>query len=331
MFESFGRGFRMIMASIKMGWQDWRLLLPSILTVVSNFFFAILLFVQGNAKIGGQVQGVAQTLGQSGQNMMKSGSPEQFMQMTGLNGPADPSGFGQMVGAGTDMGVVAMMIVAVWWLTNRFLEGVTTALVYCHLTEGSGTGRMNIACQEVLRSLPALIMLGITTLLAKTIARGLRGKGGTGGMGFGVDFLAGIVAVFWTLAGHLILPAIVIEGTSFWGALKRADRMAQGNLLTIGVGEVGVGLICKATTALVWAGGAAGFLGAYALQMQTSPLFFMAAFLWVSTVVVVTAMCNYIRASFYTCLYVWAIEAEAVEETERAQIKAPAPLAAALA
>ncbi len=217
------------MASIKMGWQDWRLLLPSILTVVSNFFFAILLFVQGNAKIGGQVQGVAQTIGQSGQNMMKSGSPEQFMQMTGLNGPADPSGFGQMVGAGTDMGVVAMMIVAVWWLTNRFLEGVTTALVYCHLTEGAGTGKMNIACQEVLRSLPALIMLGITTLLAKTIARGLRGKGGTGGMGFGVDFLAGIVAVFWTLAGHLILPAIVIEGTSFWGALKRADRMALLN------------------------------------------------------------------------------------------------------
>lgn len=319
------------MASIKMGWQDWRLLLPSILTVVSNFFFAILLFVQGNAKVGGQVQGVAAQLGQSGQQIMKSGSPEQFMNMTGLNGVTDPSGLGNMVGAGTDMGVVAMMIVAVWWLTNRFLEGVTTALVYCHLTEGAGTGKMNIACQEVLRSLPALIMLGITTLAAKTIARGLKGKGGTGAMGFGVDFLAGIVAVFWTLAGHLILPAIVIEGTSFWGALKRADRMAQGNLLTIGVGEVGVGLICKLVTGLVWFGGASGFLGAYALQMQTSPLFFMGAFLWVSTVVVVTAMCNYIRASFYTCLYVWAIEAEAVEETERSHIKAPAPLAAALA
>lgn len=319
------------MASIKMGWQDWRLLVPSILTVVSNFFFAILLFVQGNAKMGGQVQGVASQLGQSGQQIMKSGSPEQFMNMTGLNGVTDPSGLGNMVGAGTDMGVVAMMIVAVWWLTNRFLEGVTTALVYCHLTEGAGTGKMNIACQEVLRSLPALIMLGITTLAAKTIARGLKGKGGTGAMGFGVDFLAGIVAVFWTLAGHLILPAIVIEGTSFWGALKRADRMAQGNLLTIGVGEVGVGLICKVVTGLVWFGGASGFLGAYALQMQTSPLFIMGAFLWVSTVVVVTAMCNYIRASFYTCLYVWAIEAEAVEETERTHIKAPAPLAAALA
>ncbi|HEY9786072.1 MAG TPA: hypothetical protein V6D17_11760 [Candidatus Obscuribacterales bacterium] len=321
----------MIAASIKMGWQDWRLLLPSILTVVSNFFFAILLFVQTNAKMGGKVSAAAGQLSQSGQELFRNGQAGQMVGLTALNGPMDPSGFGNMVGTGTDIGLVAGLIVAVWWLTNRFLEGVTTALVYSHLTEGSGSGRFSIACQAVLSSLPALVILGLVTLVAKTIARGLRNHRGTGVLGFGVDFLAGIVTVFWTLAGHLILPSIVIEGTSFWGAMKRADRMASGNLLTIGVGEVGVDVICRLVTALVWAGGVAGFAGAFFLQLQTSPLMFLLGLTWACLVVVVTAMSIYIRSAFYTCLYVWAIEAEAVEETERANIKAPAPLAAALA
>lgn len=39
----------------------------------------------------------------------------------------------------------------------------------------------------------------------------------------------------------------------------------------------------------------------------------------------------YIRSAFYTCLYVWAIEAEAVAEIDRRKITLPGPLAAALA
>lgn len=321
----------MIAASIKMGWQDWRLLLPSILTVVSNFFFGILLFFQMNSKLGGSVSNMAGQLSQSGQDLMRTGQAGQMIGMTTINGPMDPSGFGNMVGTGTDIGLAAGLVIAIWWLTNRFLEGVTTALVYSHLTEGSGSGKFSIACQAVLSSLPALVILGIVTFIAHTVARGLRQRRGTGMLGFGIDFLAGIVTVFWTLAGHLILPSIVIEGTSFWGALKRADRMASGNLLTIGVGEVGVDLICRVVTMLVWAGGSLGVLGAFAVQMQTHPIFILFAMTWAATVIVVTAMSIYIRAAFYTCLYVWAIEAEAVEETERASIKAPAPLAAALA
>jgi hypothetical protein len=61
------------------------------------------------------------------------------------------------------------------------------------------------------------------------------------------------------------------------------------------------------------------------------PVITMAALVWVSGVVVLTAMSIYIRAAFYTCLYVWATESEAVEEAERTRVKAPAPLAAALA
>ncbi|CAN5707357.1 hypothetical protein BH10CYA1_BH10CYA1_06030 [soil metagenome] len=327
----------MIYASIKMGWQDKRLLLPSVLTVFTNFFFAIVLMIEAKQKLGGTGAGVAHQLAAAPHELMNQAKHGEMLAMSGLNGSMDQSGFnalGSIMGSETTFLVTC--IVSVWWLTNRFLEGVTTALVYSHLTEGPGSGKFSTACQAVLTSLPAIVMLGAVTLVAKKLAGWMRDKRGTGIFGFGMNFLAGIVEVFWTLAGHLILPSIVIEGTSFWGALKRADKIAQGNLLTIGVGEVGVDLICRSVSGIVYVIGMAAFGGTWYMNSQgmaavSGPVIIVAGLAWASLVVLVTAMSLYIRASFYTCLYVWAIEAESVEETERSSISAPAPLAAALA
>lgn len=331
MFDSIGRGFRLIWASIRMGWHDKRLLLPSVVTVVSNIFFALLLFVQAKTQFGGVSENAA-SFAKQGQNMLAGGG--QNLKMLSVNGAMDPTGMGASMNAmSTDSVLAVTGILCIWWLTNRFLEGVTTALVYSHLTEGRGSGKFSTAAAAVLTSLPAIIMLGIVTLIAKRIAGWLRHKQGAGGLfGFGFSFLAGIIEIFWTLAGHLILPAIVIEGTSFFGAMKRADKMAQGNLLTIGVGEVGVDVICKVFTGVVYGIGVAGFGGAWYLGSGfTSAPVLMAGFAWATLVLFVTALSIYIRSAFYTCLYVWAITAEEVEEAMRADVAPPAPLAAALA
>ncbi len=331
MFDSIGRGFKLILASIKMGWHDKRLMVPSIFTVISNIFFAILLFLQGKTAFGGKSE-TANQLMQQGHNLLNGqGNAQALTGLTGLNGPMDPTGMN--MGVSSDSVLAVTGILCVWWLTNRFLEGVTTALVYSHLTEGKGSGKFSAAASAVFTSLPAIIMLGLVTLIAKRIAGWLRDKRGDGGLfGFGFNFMAGIIEVFWTLAGHLILPAIVIEGTSFWGALKRADKIAQGNLLTIGVGEVGVDLICRLTSYVVYLAGVLGFGVSYVAHLSlTSPLMFMTALIWGSMVLVVTALSIYIRAAFYTCLYVWAITAEEVEEAMRAEVAPPKPLAEALA
>jgi len=335
MFESFGRGFRMIGASIKMAWQDKRLLLPSILTVFTNILFAMLIAWQASQKmahheVAQQADAPAVTHGML--RHMRHSSPQGLPSM-GINSPLDQGGMQQLGAAVTDettLAVVALMMT--WWLTNRFLEGVTTALVYSHLTEGKGSGTFSQACAAVFQSLPAIIILGLVTLIAKRIAGWLRNKRNSGFLGFGFNFLAGIVEVFWTLAGHLILPAIVIEGTSFWGGLKRADKIASGNLLTIGIGEVGVDALCRFTTWILYMIGLSGFGYAYYAKIGlSSPVFVFLALLWASSVVVTTALSIYIRSAFYTCLYVWAIDAEAVQETERVRVKPPEPLAAALA
>jgi hypothetical protein len=188
----------------------------------------------------------------------------------------------------------------------------------------------------VLESLPAIIMLGAVTFMARNVAKFMRNKRGTGVFGFGVNFLAGIVEVFWTLAGHLILPAIVIEGSSFIGALKRSDRIASGNLLTIGVGEIGVDGICRFASWMTYLvgvglGGAAYYASTVNHVVIPPALIGFGVLSWGCLVIVVTSFSIYIRAAFYTCLYVWAIESEAVAASERVNVRAPGPLAAALA
>jgi hypothetical protein len=57
----------------------------------------------------------------------------------------------------------------------------------------------------------------------------------------------------------------------------------------------------------------------------------MGVMCWGFMVILVTSFSIYIRAAFYTCLYVWAIESEAVAASERVRVAPPGPLAAALA
>ncbi|MBP7579238.1 MAG: hypothetical protein KA794_21155, partial [Candidatus Obscuribacter sp.] len=63
----------------------------------------------------------------------------------------------------------------------------------------------------------------------------------------------------------------------------------------------------------------------------TAPIVMIGGSLWAMTVIVTTAMSIYIRSAFYTCLYVWAIEAEALSEADRINCQPPGPLAAAMA
>lgn len=339
MFESFGRGFKMIFAAIKMGWQDKRLLLPGLMTVFSNFFFAILLFLEGKTRLAeGQAQAAAQNAGHLKHAVKNFAQPatdsiQKLMGHTAINGPWDQSGLDALQGAASPDAVLAVVaILSLWWLTNRFLEGVTTALVYSHLTDGAGSGRFSTSCAAVFSSLPAIITLGLVTLIAKRVARFMRDKRGTGIFGMGINFLSSIVEIFWTMAGHLILPAIVIEGTSFWGAMKRADRIGQGNLITIGVGEIGVDTINRIVLLMVGGFGVGGFSYISMAHLPvSSPIVIAGGSLWALSVILVTAMSIYIRAAFFTCLYVWAIEAEALSEAERLNYAPPAPLAAALA
>jgi hypothetical protein len=346
MFESLGRGLRMIWASVRMGWQDKRLLMPSLLMVFTNFLFGTLLLSQCALVIPHDDQGVPhlqapehQMSPNRGRHLLvhQKGSfnpmdISKLAQMNGLNSTFDQGGWAtQVISGNHDNFFIGAAVAGLWWLTTMFFEGVTIALVYSHLTEGAGSGKMSIACDAVLTSMPAIIQLGLVTVIAKRVVGFLRGKRGGGPFGLSFGFLVGIIQVFWTIASHLILPAIVIERSSFWGALKRADKIASGNLLTIGFGEVGVDAISAVCTWGVGLLGVAGlWYGSY-VGIAHDTFFLVGAFLWACLAVIVIASFLYIRAAFYTCLYVWAIEAESATVHTREHVRPPAPLAHALA
>jgi len=64
---------------------------------------------------------------------------------------------------------------------------------------------------------------------------------------------------------------------------------------------------------------------------MTAPPVIAAGAAWMVILIFTTALSIYIRAAFYTCLYVWAITAEEVEEAMRHDVAPPAPFAAAFA
>lgn len=336
MFESLGRGWKMIMASIRMGLEDKRLLIPSIITVFNNFLFGILLLVFGS-KIATGGAATGQQLMHNSHNLMQHLDPSKLLHGSNLNGFMDPGGIASVagsVGGGVngELGFTAAFLMALWWLLNRYLEGVTTAMAYSHLTAGPGSGKFSLACKAVAESAWPLIQLGMATFVANYLVKFLKNRQPNPAAGFGLmNLLGGMVQIFWTLAGHLLLPAIVIEGSSFTGAMKRADKIASGSLLTIGFGEVGIDQVALFSTTLMGAIGIA--IGGYAYVSGTlaSIAFFAAMFIWGCLVVLMTAAFMYIRTAFYTCLYVWAIEAEAVHSIEGRKVAPPAPLAAALA
>ena len=92
MFESFGRGFKMILASVKMGWQDKRLLIPSILTVFTNFFFGIMIMLEGKKQLGAQATGMAHQLQNVNSHELTQHMQTGMNMVGGLNGAADQGG-----------------------------------------------------------------------------------------------------------------------------------------------------------------------------------------------------------------------------------------------
>lgn len=332
MFQSLIRGFKMILASIELGLKDPRIMIPSFLMVFMNFVYTAIIIVQFKLKVNPVASGVSSNFHKITPNSFHHGQSLHMVSQTAVSGAFEnfnTNFVGQYFNPQDCM--IYLSIIAIWWLTNIILEGITTAMVYTNLTDGPGKASFGLALQGVLQSLSALIVLGLVTVVAKRLVGWMRHHRGSGVLGFGIDFLAGIVEVFWTMAGHLILPAIIIEGNSFWDAMKRADQIAQGNIITIGFGEVEVEGLCKIMNFFVLLMASISALSMYFNHAQIQSIMFIGSvIMWACLVVSSAAMTIYLRCAFYACLYVWAIEAESVSSGDRSTIRPPAPLAQAL-
>lgn len=237
-----------------------------------------------------------------------------------------------IIGRGV-LGLLGAIMLFVQYTVTYIFSGMTVYLIYGYLSEGDG--QMDKAWAIVKRDLLDIMSLAAASAVVKIIENGLRGnRRRPNAIG---SLLAGILESVWTTATYFVLPAMVIEDLNLWDALKRATYMIKNNLLLVGVGFVGVGVInglvgtvlvflaILVAVALVFALGALGSIGLFVgIGLAVLIVTLVAA--------VVNVFTSYIGTAYHTSLFIWARNAEKAQQTGTAMqaVQAPAPLAAVL-
>ena len=132
-----------------------------------------------------------------------------------------------------------------------------------------------------------------------------------------------ILYMIWTTATYVVMPAMVIESTSFGRAFSRSKELAENDPTQVGVGVIGIG-------AVNYALGAAVFTAAFKVwgALAVSHPILGAVFFY-TLVNLYWAVSGYLKITYFTCFYLWAKDCERHQSTSPEL--APAPLAAVLA
>lgn len=203
------------------------------------------------------------------------------------------------------------------FLVFYFFCGMTVNMVDVHLK--GGTPSVGEGARDAAKNFVAIVFLALVSTIIELFARAARDNDSIVG-----KIIAGIVEAIWTTLSFLLLPAIIIEDAGFGSAMKRVRELHKGNLLLIGIGEVGV----RGVTALI------GFVWMLLIVGVVYGTF--SAFSGTTALVIVilvggtmlslyAAFATYLRMAYYTCMYLWAAEVEKQGQS------APAPLPLAIA
>ena len=151
---------------------------------------------------------------------------------------------------------------------------------------------------------------------------------------------AGLLETLWTEASLLVLPAMIIDDLNLKDGLSRIWQITKENVLLIGISTVGVRLV---TGLISFIFGAIGFVVAVGIGGGLAYLSggntavsivgtVIGALIFFSFVMVASIFSSYTNTAYHTCLYIWARDVETAQaDGSSVQVKAPAPLAAALA
>ena len=205
------------------------------------------------------------------------------------------------------------------FLIFYFFCGMTVNMVDAHLAGRQPS--VSEAFRDARQNILAICTLAMVSTIVDMIVRAFRGDGDN----LAGRIIGGIIESIWAVLTFLLLPAIIIEDISLGKALQRARDLHKGNLLLIGVGEIGVRaitgligfLVILVIFGVVWfslqtVGGTAGLVLAIGLGGTILALF--------------AAFNVFVRMAYYTCLYLWACEVE----KKGKDAPAPLPLARAL-
>jgi hypothetical protein len=204
------------------------------------------------------------------------------------------------------------------FLIFYFFCGVTVNMIDVHLKGGQPS--IKDGAKDAGKNFIAILFLALISTIIEMFARAARNNDSIVG-----KIIAGIVEAIWTIVAFLLLPAIIIEDASFGQAMKRVRALHKGNLLLIGIGEVGVRLVTN-LIAFVWYILIIGLVYVFFTTFSVNTALIMSLLVGGTLFALFAAFNIYLRMAYYTCLYLWACEVEKAGQ----QAKAPGPLGVAL-
>jgi hypothetical protein len=149
-----------------------------------------------------------------------------------------------------------------------------------------------------------------------------------------------LLDTLWTEAALLILPAMIIDDLNLKDGMQRVWKITKENLLLVGISTVGVRWV---TGLISFIFGAVGLGIAFAIGGGITYIssgnaavsitgIVIGALIFFVFVMLASVFSSYTNTAYHTCLYIWAREVEtARSQGSSVRVKAPAPLAAALA
>jgi membrane-anchored glycerophosphoryl diester phosphodiesterase (GDPDase) len=230
------------------------------------------------------------------------------------------------------------ILVFVQFVVTYVFSGMTVYLIYGYLTEGDG--HMDKAWEIVRRDFFDILTLAAASALVSMLKSSSRRNGRDSLLSGLVRSAAGVLETLWTEAALLVLPAMIIDDLNLKDGLRRIWEITKENVLLIGISTVGVrlvtGLISFIFSAIgfvvaVGIGGGSAYLSGGITAVSIVGIV-IGALIFFSFVMVASIFSSYTNTAYHTCLYIWAREVETAKaDGSSVTVKAPAPLAAALA
>lgn len=249
-----------------------------------------------------------------------------FAWWSATGGPAAPSyeSWAHAHPAGLTVAVLLWALCA--QILGYFTMGMTVSMIDAYLKGREPS--LGVAFQDSLKNIGGIVALAVVDTLVNVLVSALKGNRRERGLNIGAMVLSAIgsaIEAAWTVLSFLLLPVIIIEDVGLGTALSRVRAIHEGNLMQIGVGEIGIRAVA----------GVIGFvflLLMVPLAMVLLPIKGFGLVLFVVLLVIgltiVGTLNSFAKAAYYTSLYLWASERE--RTSDPSQVMVPGLLASAM-
>lgn len=209
------------------------------------------------------------------------------------------------------------MIVALTslYFIDYFCAGLNTSMVFEQVT--TNQAGLGSAFSRTLRSTIGILIFAIISGLFDLLAHIASQQ-----RGIVRTIIVGILRSVWTTATYVVMPAMVLEGLSFFDAFKRSKQLMENDPTQVGVGIVGLGLV---TWIISMATGALAMFAFNTLSRFNVPLAMVVSLGFTN---LFWSLSAYLKSTYYTCFYMWSRECE--RNGQARPDLAPAPLRAVL-